>query len=220
MVVGISKGMGAPIALSLAGRRPSVIDVASSDRAQIDEVAFPHLTSAELALVKPLATPCDYADGETIFRAGQAEIDLYIIESGHMEIHNPTGGDGLIVTHGPGQFSGDIDLLTGRPVMVNAVARGATRVLRVPNSHLRTLLNRVPSLGEKLIVALTRRRELLSKMGTLGLRIVGPRHCRDTNTVREFLYKNFVPFTWLDTETAAGQDRLTATRFTEKDAGD
>ncbi len=38
-----------------------------------NEVAFPQLTSAELALVKPLATPCDYADGETIFRAGQAE---------------------------------------------------------------------------------------------------------------------------------------------------
>ena len=63
---------------------------------------------------------------------------------------------------------------------------GATRVLRVPNSHLRTLLNRVPSLGEKLIAALTRRRELLSKMGTLGLRIVGPRHCRDTNTFASF----------------------------------
>ena len=187
-----------------------MIDAAFSDRAQIDEVAFPRLTSAELALVKPLATPCDYADGETIFRAGQAEIDLYIIESGQMEIRNPTGGGDLIATHGPGQFSGDIDLLTGRPVMVNAVARGATRVLRVPNSHLRTLLNRVPSFGEKLITALTRRRELLSNMGTLGLRVVGPLHCRDTNTVREFLYKNFVPFTWFDTATAAGQELLTA----------
>ena len=193
-----------------------MIDVASSDRVQIDEVAFPHLTSAELALVKPLATPCDYADGETVFRAGQADIDLYIIESGQMEIRNPTGGDSLIVTHGPGQFSGDIDLLTGRPVIVKAVARGATRVLRVPNSHLRTLLNRVPSLGEKLIAALTRRRELLSQMGTLGLRVVGPGHCRDTNTVREFLYKNFVPFTWFDTETEAGQDRLTALGLPQK----
>ena len=42
-------------------------------------------------------------------------------------------------------------------------------------------------------------------MGTLGLRVVGPGHCRDTNTVRESL-KNFVPFTWLDTGTEAGQD--------------
>src|SRR5947209_19400634 len=115
--------------------------------AQIEEVAFPRLTSTELALVKPLATPCDYADGETLFQAGQADIDLYVVESGQVEIRNPTDGDSLIVTHKPGQFSGDIDVLTGRPVIVTAVARGATRIWRVPNRQLRALLNRVPTFG-------------------------------------------------------------------------
>src|SRR6184192_1865087 len=178
--------------------------------AQIENVAFPQLTEAELELVKPLATPCDYADGDTVFRAGQADIDLYIVESGQVEIRNPTDANRLIVTHRPGQFSGDIDVLTGRPVIVTAVAQGATHLLRVPHSQLRALLNRVPSLGEKLIVAFTRRRELLSQMGTVGMRVVGPGRCRDTNTVREFLHKNFVPFTWFDTETGAGQRLLTA----------
>jgi thioredoxin reductase (NADPH) len=170
----------------------------------VEEVAFPQLTNSEFALIKTLATRCDYADGETIFRAGQADIDLYVVESGQVEIRNPIDGNRLIVTHEPGQFSGDIDVLTGRPVVVTAVARGATRVWQVPNSHLRALLNRVPSFGEKLIVAFTRRRELLSKRGTFGLRVVGPGRCRDTNTVREFLHKNFVPFTWFDPETEAG----------------
>jgi thioredoxin reductase (NADPH) len=178
--------------------------------APIEEVAFPKLTSAEVALVRPLATPYNYADGETVFRAGQANIDLYVVQSGQVEIRNPSDGNRLIVSHGPGQFSGDIDVLTGRPVMVTAVARGPTEVLQVPNGQLRALLNRVPSLGEKLIAAFTRRRELLSRMGTLGLRVVGPGRCRDTNTVREFLYKNFVPFTWFDTETDAGQRVLAA----------
>ncbi len=170
----------------------------------------PTLAAREIALIKPLATVCEFADGEIIFRAGQAEIDLFIVETGAIEIQNPIDGHRLIVTHGAGQFSGDIDLLTGRPVIVTAVARGATRLLRVPNSHIRGLLNRVPSFGEKLIVALTRRRELLSQLGNLGLRIVGPGRCRDTNTVREFLYKNFVPFTWYDPETDEGQRVLKA----------
>ncbi len=99
---------------------------------QIEEVAFPQLTSTELALVKPLATPCDYADGETIFRSGQADIDLYVVESGQVEIRNPTAGDRLIVTHEPGQFSGDIDVLTGRPVVVTAVARARHTSLAGP----------------------------------------------------------------------------------------
>ena len=120
--------------------------------APLDEVAFPRLTSTEFTLVRLLATPCDYADGETIFRAGQADIDLYIVESGQIDIRNPRDGDRLIASHGPGQFSGDIDVLTGRPVIVTAIAHGATRLLRVPSSQLRALLNRVPGFGEKLIV--------------------------------------------------------------------
>jgi thioredoxin reductase (NADPH) len=178
--------------------------------APIEEAAFPQLNEAELALIKSLATSCDYSDGETIFRAGQAEIDLYVVESGGIEIRNPADDGGLIVIHEPRQFSGDIDVLTGRPVLVTAVAHGATRLLRVPNKQLRALLNRVPSLGEKLIVAFTRRREMLSQYGKLGLRVVGPGRCRDTNTVREFLHKNFVPFMWFDTETEAGQQVFAA----------
>ena len=169
------------------------------------DVAFPQLSSAELALVRPLAAVRDYADGETIFRVGQADIDLYIVEDGGIEIRDPADGQRIIAVHQRGQFSGDIDLLTGRPVIVSAVARGKTRLLCVPGTQLRALLNRVPSFGEKLITAFTRRRELLSQLGKLGLRVVGPGRCRDTNTVREFLYKNFVPFTWFDTETEEGQ---------------
>src|SRR5262245_39280137 len=178
--------------------------------AQTEETAFPRLTSAELALVKPLAKSCDFADGDIVFRAGQPDIDLYVVESGRMEIRNPTDGDRLIAVHEPGHFSGDIDVLTGRPVIVTAVAKGPTRLLCVPSGQLRTLLNRVPSIGEKMITAFTRRRELLAQVGTLGLRVVGPGRCRASSTVREFLYKNFVPFTWFDTETEAGRQELTA----------
>jgi thioredoxin reductase (NADPH) len=187
------------------GKQNLSVPAEDCSMAQIEEVAFPRLSNAELAHVRPLATPCNYADGETIFHAGQPEIDLYIVESGEIEIRNPTNSDRVVVVHGAGQFSGDIDLLTGRPVIVDAVARGVTQVLKVPHGQLRALLNRVPSLGEKLIVALTRRRELLSQMGSIGLRVVGAGRCRDTNTVREFLYKNFVPFTWFDPETEEGE---------------
>jgi len=171
-------------------------------------VAFPRLTNGEIAQVKPLATARDYADGEAVFRAGQADIDLVIVESGQIEINNPTDGHRIVVVHEPGEFAGDIDLLTGRPVIVNAVARGQTRVLHVPHGQIRALLNRLPSFGEKLIVALTRRRELLAQSGVIGLRVVGPARCRTTNTVREFLYKNFVPFTWFDPESEAGRSVL------------
>src|SRR5271154_73488 len=124
------------------------------------ESAFPQLTPAEITILKPLATVHEFADGETVFRAGQADIDFFVVESGKIDILNPGDGNRVIVTHEAGQFSGDIDLLTGRPVLVTGVARGHSRVWRMPGSQLRALLNRVPSLGEKLITAFTNRREL------------------------------------------------------------
>ena len=83
-------------------------------------------------------------------------------------------------------------------------------ILRVPCTHLRAMLNRVPSFGEKLMTASHAPPRDVVRMGTLGLRVVGPGRCRDTNTVREFLYKNFVPFTWFDTETEQGCKRVFA----------
>jgi thioredoxin reductase (NADPH) len=166
----------------------------------------------ELALVKKdnLVRPCEYADGAVIFRAGKPDIDLYIVESGLMEIRDPTHSDRLIAVHEPGQFSGDIDILTGRPVIVTAVARGPTHLLCIPHAQLRPLLNRVPTLGEKLILAFTRRRELLAQEGVFGLCVVGPGRCHTTSTVREFLYKNFVPIKWLDPDTEDGRRKLAA----------
>src|SRR5262249_27376439 len=109
----------------------------------------------------------------------------------------------------PGQFAGDIDLLTRRPVIVNGVARGKTKLMRVPGPRLRELLNKVPHLSEKMLIALQERRRLLSQAGVLGLKVVGPGKCRDTMLVREFLFKNFVPFTWYDTVSEQGKKLMT-----------
>ena len=176
----------------------------------IDDVAFPKLDAEEISALRRMSEPSEFADGAVLFRAGDAHIDLFVIESGSVDIINPTDGNSLVATHQPGTFAGDIDVLTGRPVIVTAVARGPTRVLRVPNSKMRELLNRIPRLGEKLLNAFIGRREVLGQTGHLGLKIIGPGRCKDTAVVREFLYKNFVPFIWFDTQTPEGQRHFEA----------
>jgi thioredoxin reductase (NADPH) len=180
----------------------------SSNSASIDQVAFPSLTPAELALLRPMATPCSFEDGEIVFRAGEAEVDLFVVESGSIEILAPSEDNRSVVFHGPGQFSGDIDLLTRRPIIVTGVARGQTKLLRVPGPHLREMLNKLPNLGEKMLIAIQERRRLLASSGIVGLKVVGPGKCKDTMLVREFLFKNFVPFTWYDSASEKGQQFL------------
>ena len=117
-------------------------------------IAFPRLDASDIAALKPLADTCSFQDGQTVFRAGDADLDLFVVESGAIEILNPADDNRHVVTHGPGEFAGDIDLLTRRPVIVTAVARGPTRLLRVAGARLRELLNKVPHLSE---IMLTRR---------------------------------------------------------------
>lgn len=167
-------------------------------------IAFPRLDANELAALKPLAVSCLFEDGQMVYRVGDPDMDLFVVESGAIEVLNPSADNRHITTHGPGDFSGDIDLLTRRPIIVNGVARGQTRLLRVTGERLREVLNKLPRLGEKLLIAFQERRRLLTQAGVLGLRVVGPGKCRDTTVVREFLFKNFVPFTWYDSASEEG----------------
>jgi len=172
--------------------------------------AFPSLDPDEMAFLRSLATPQDFSPGQTILHAGDADIDFLVVDSGLVDILNPTDDNRVIATHRPAEFIGDIDMLTRRPVIVTAIAREPSRILRIPGEKLRELLNTVPRLSEKLLTAFMQRRELLQQTGAVGLRVTGPGSCKDTNLVREFLYKNFVPFVWYDSDTPAGQQRLAA----------
>src|SRR5438132_11384349 len=129
----------------------------------LDPIAFPHLNASDLAAIRHLATSCSFKDGEAVFRAGDADLDLFVVESGAIEILNPADGNRHVVTHGPRQFAGDIDLLTRRPVIVTGIARGETRLMRVPGERLREMLNKVPSVSEKLLIACMERRRLLTQ---------------------------------------------------------
>src|SRR5687767_4036091 len=102
------------------------------------ESAFPRLTHDEMDLVRSVGEERTCRDGEVVLRAGDADVDFYVVESGQVEILNPTAGDARITIHQPGEFIGDIDLLTRRPVIVTAVARGPrTVLLRIPGVELR-----------------------------------------------------------------------------------
>ena len=92
------------------------------------DVAFPQLEENEIELLEETATKQTCRDGEVVVRAGQADVDLIIVKSGKLDILNPTDDNRLVVSHGPGQFFGDIDILTRRPVIVTAVARGTTEI--------------------------------------------------------------------------------------------
>ena len=90
--------------------------------------------------------------------------------------------------------------MTGRPALVSAVARGDTEVFEISPNDLRRIMSERPALGELLLRAFIARRELLVASDFQGLRVLGAGSSRDTFRIRDFLARNQVPFTWIDTE--------------------
>jgi thioredoxin reductase (NADPH) len=159
---------------------------------------FPVLTDAQVSRVTAVATERAFADGEAVWDAGDRRRSMFVVLDGEIEVL--TGGDQLVVVHGRGQFSGDVDLLSGRPVVVRARARGVTRTLEVASDRLRALVQTDPDLSAVLLRAFLLRRFALMRSGAGNVMLIGSRHSRGTLELQEFLTRNNQPFQSVDVE--------------------
>jgi len=171
----------------------------------LKSTAFPKFTAEQMAGLGECSL-CKFkrfSDGEALFRAGERNPRFYVVAAGEIEIVDELGdARKTIVVHGPRSFAGDVSLISGRPAVVSAFARGATEVYEVSPDALKQLLNHDPDLGDTILQAFIARRQLLREPGNFtGLRIVGSHSSQETFRVRDFLTRNGQPFTWLDLDT-------------------
>jgi thioredoxin reductase (NADPH) len=160
--------------------------------------AFPTLTAAQIARIAPLASERDFADGESLWNAGDRNRPLFVVVRGEVEILS--GSDHVVTVHNVGAFTGDVDLLSGRPVVVHARARGAVRVLELPSSRLRSLVQTDAELSEILLRSFILRRLALMAQGGGNVVLIGSRHCAGTLALQEFLTRNSQPYGYIDVE--------------------
>ncbi len=166
-----------------------------------NDVAFPTLSDSQIAMLGRFATTRRFKDGEYLFQAGLAPVVFFVVRSGKVEIIDSTGDEPRTVTqHGPGEFTGDIDVLSGRLSLVSAVARGDTEVLEIAPPDIGRLISEDQATGELILKAFIARREQLIASGFQGVRIIGSGTSRDSYRIRDFLTRNRVPVTWMDVD--------------------
>ena len=182
-----------------------------------DAVASPVLSAAELAEVAEFGAERQVTEGDLLFAAGESSYDLFVVLEGEVEIVAVLGPDDdaehePIFVFGPGNFVGELNLLTGQRRFLTARVSKAGRVLVIPQPDFRRLMSLRPALAGIIFSALLARRELLrTGEGAQAIRIIGSRYSPEAMSLRAFAEHSRLAHTWIDVEDAEDIEALLGT---------
>ena len=154
------------------------------------------LSSSQLEVLARHGEERSAAAGETLFEVGDSTYPFMAILEGEAVVRDPSGRE--IVRHGPAGFLGEMNLLSGQTVFLNAVATQPLRYIAVEREDLRQLLFDDSGLSDLLLSAFIERRELLQQEEGVGLEIVGPRDSEPTRHLLDFARRQKLPHSWTD----------------------
>lgn len=180
-----------------------------SDKDLRESIAFPVFSDEQIELIRKCAVCAQYRAGDLLVNAGDTDFKFYVIGKGEVEILDNSGDEPRqIAVHGRGEFTGDIDMLTGRPAIFTARCMTDCEVLEMGAAEFRSMLSEIPQIGDILLQAMMMRREILLESDFVGWRVIGSRFDSDFQRVKEFLVRNHIPHKWSDPETDPEFDAL------------
>src|SRR5258708_928391 len=143
--------------------------------------AFPVLTPAQIARLRPGGKLRKVEPGDILFRPDDTEVPFFVLLSGGMEIVQPDlTGERAIATHGPGGFTGEITMISGQRCLVLGRVTAAGEFLEIPAEGLRSVVARDAELSEIFMRAFILRRLALITSRFGNVIVVGSPHLADT----------------------------------------
>jgi thioredoxin reductase (NADPH) len=145
-----------------------------------------------------------------LIEAGAEIVPFFVVTDGQIEIVQPSSAtETLIAVHRPGQFTGEINMISGRRALVRARVSEPGEVIELDREHLLALVQTDSELSEILMRAFILRRVELIAHGFGDVVLIGSNYCSGTLRVKEFLTRNGHPYSYIDLDHEADvQDLL------------
>jgi thioredoxin reductase (NADPH) len=160
---------------------------------------FPTLTPAQIRRIATYGRTRSVHGGEVLVEQGATNIPIFVVISGELETVSPSGThETLIATVPPGQFTGEVNTLSGRRALNRIRARDASEVIEVSRDKVLDLVQTDEELSRTLMSAFILRRAELFMQGIGDVTVVGSSHSADTLRIKEFLVRNGHPYAYLD----------------------
>ena len=163
------------------------------------ERMFPTLTPAQIERIAVRGRVRAMRPGEVLVEAGQQLVPFFVVTRGQVDIVLPSGtAETLVAVHGPGQFTGEVNMLSGRPALVRARVSEPGEVIELDRERFLMLVQTDSELSELIMRAFILRRVELIAHGLGNVVLIGSNHCSGTLRVKEFLTRNGHPYAYID----------------------
>lgn len=164
---------------------------------RIDQI-FPTLTESQIARVAAHGRRRRVQPGEVLLDVGD-QVRFFVVTAGKIDIISPLGPtESLIATLQPGQFTGEVNLLSGRRQFTRIRAGEAGEVIELEREQLLALVQTDSELSEILMLAFILRRVELIAHQVGDAVLIGSDHSAETLRIREFLTRNGYPHAYVD----------------------
>jgi thioredoxin reductase (NADPH) len=180
----------------------------SSPVAAAPDHMFPMLTPVQLARIAAHGRTRQVERGEVLIQPGEQTTRFFVVTAGQVEIVRPTGTNEIVAVLRPGQFTGEINMLSGRRGFVRIRVSESGAVIQVDREQLLSLVQTDSELSEILLRAFILRRVEIIARGIGDVVLVGSSHSPGTLRIKEFLTRNGHPYAYVDLEHDPGAQEL------------
>jgi thioredoxin reductase (NADPH) len=165
------------------------------------EKIFPKLTPVQISRIELHGRIRSVQSGEVLLEQGERSVPFFVVITGEVEILRPLGDrETLVTVHGPGEFTGEVNMLSGRRSLVRARVTKPGKVIELDHQQMLSLVQTDAELSGILMRAFILRRAELIAAGVGDIVLVGSTYSAGTLGIREFLMRNGHPYSYIDLE--------------------
>jgi thioredoxin reductase (NADPH) len=173
------------------------------------EDIFPVLTSAQLERIAGFGRHRATQSNEVLIEPGDTAYPILVVISGELEtVRLSDLGDTLVAVVPSGQFTGEVNSLSGRASMFRVHVSAPGEIIELDHDALLHLVQTDEELGEIFVRAFLLRRAELVAAGVGDVVLIGSAHSAETLKVKEFLMRNGYPYAYIDVERDIDVEKL------------
>ena len=187
---------------------------------RLDDSASYQFDDDQFARAAAYGSASEVAAGDVLFEAGDEDCDLILVGTAAVDVVRAATAElpeQVLLRSGPGQFVGEMSLLTGQTRLLNARVAESGVIHRIGPAGFRRLMAQDPEISDLLLRGFLARRKLITIGAADNIEVIADTASRDGLALATFLERQALPYRWVESDTGEGRRALAAAGLTPDD---